>query len=162
MANPYGDGHESVTISEHISPRKTGDNIEAKRVAGYVFNPTTLQWQRDANVDPATKAKQDEQIALATTLNALNITLQKTVLSWDKVHKLLQETRDGYTMRPDYVEASNSQNVSGAVSVSGSLTTVSTVTTVGNQTNIGGFSADMMAEGSSFQDWGISIRSNII
>jgi hypothetical protein len=39
-------GSETVIRSEHIGPRKTGDNIEAKRVASYVWNSNTLQWER--------------------------------------------------------------------------------------------------------------------
>lgn len=34
----------SVTGAEHIGPQQTGDNIEAKRVAGYVWNGS--EWQR--------------------------------------------------------------------------------------------------------------------
>lgn len=36
----------SLTASEHIDPEETGDNIAAKRVASYVWNPNTLQWER--------------------------------------------------------------------------------------------------------------------
>jgi len=43
---PWDEGSESVIRSEHISPLKTGDNIEAKRVAPYVWNGT--EWQRFA------------------------------------------------------------------------------------------------------------------
>lgn len=32
--------------AEHIGPNDTGDNIEAKRVAGYVWNGST--WERNA------------------------------------------------------------------------------------------------------------------
>ena len=56
---PYQESSETVTVAEHISPIKTGDNIEARRMAGYVWNSTTSQWQRNTNVDPATSAKQD-------------------------------------------------------------------------------------------------------
>jgi len=35
-----------ITKAEHIGPNDTGDNIEAKRVAGYGFNGT--DWQRNA------------------------------------------------------------------------------------------------------------------
>lgn len=44
MADPHMQGAESITQSEHISPAKTGDNIEAKRVATYVWNGSS--WQR--------------------------------------------------------------------------------------------------------------------
>lgn len=43
----WDEGSESVIRSEHISPLKSGDNIEAKRVANYVWNGT--QWERVGN-----------------------------------------------------------------------------------------------------------------
>lgn len=36
----------SVDGAEHIGPQQTGDNIEAKRVAGYIWNQDTSQWVR--------------------------------------------------------------------------------------------------------------------
>jgi len=39
-------GIEGLTSAEHIGPEETGDNINAKRVAGYVFNASTNQWER--------------------------------------------------------------------------------------------------------------------
>lgn len=45
-------GAESITQSEHISPTKTGDNIEAKRVANYVWNGST--WERAAPASGST------------------------------------------------------------------------------------------------------------
>lgn len=44
MPDPNMQGAESITQAEHISPGKTGDNIEAKRVASYVWNGSN--WQR--------------------------------------------------------------------------------------------------------------------
>lgn len=41
---PYMEGLESTNQAEHISPDKTGDNIQAKRVASYVWNG--LSWER--------------------------------------------------------------------------------------------------------------------
>lgn len=47
----YNQGAESITQAEHISPDKTGDNIQAKRVAGYVWNGT--DWVRQGiNLSP--------------------------------------------------------------------------------------------------------------
>jgi hypothetical protein len=49
MASPYSDKSPSIDQSEHISPAKTGDNIEAKKVAGYVWNPAAGvagEWER--------------------------------------------------------------------------------------------------------------------
>lgn len=39
-------GSESITQAEHISPNKTGDNIQAKRVAMYVWDGS--EWGRMA------------------------------------------------------------------------------------------------------------------
>lgn len=44
MATPYTKGSESINQAEHISPEKTGDNIDAKRSANYVWNGSS--WQR--------------------------------------------------------------------------------------------------------------------
>lgn len=41
----------SITQAEHIGPEATGDNIEAKRVAGYGWTGTA--WQRTAAGLPA-------------------------------------------------------------------------------------------------------------
>jgi len=46
MADPFTDGEGELQRAEHISPRKTGDNISAKRVATYVWNSTTSEWER--------------------------------------------------------------------------------------------------------------------
>lgn len=108
-------------------------------------------------INPATETKQDSQIVLETALNTLITTLNNTVTTNDKTHLLLQQIRDAIAMPVDYNEASNSKNINGAVTISSG-----TITTLSNQTNIGGFSADMMTENTSFQDWGLSIRSLII
>lgn len=43
---PDFQGSESITQAEHISPNKTGDNVQAKRTANYVWNSSTLEWER--------------------------------------------------------------------------------------------------------------------
>lgn len=40
----------SITNAEHIGPNDTGDNIEAKRVAGYVWDSTTSTWGRQSSI----------------------------------------------------------------------------------------------------------------
>lgn len=45
-----GNKQPSIDASEHIGPDDTGDNIDAKRVAGYVYNPATGKWQRNTLV----------------------------------------------------------------------------------------------------------------
>lgn len=37
--------------SEHIGPLDTGDNISAKRIAGYSWNASTLSWERQQTAD---------------------------------------------------------------------------------------------------------------
>jgi len=45
--------------AEHIGPTDTGDNIEAKRVAGYVWNGST--WERDSGANPNYATRIDDQ-----------------------------------------------------------------------------------------------------
>lgn len=40
----YQEGMESITQGEHIGPNKTGDNIQAKRVAPYAWDGS--EWVR--------------------------------------------------------------------------------------------------------------------
>ena len=42
---PSGNIQPSLDVSEHIGT-PDGENINAKRVGMYVYNPTTLQWSR--------------------------------------------------------------------------------------------------------------------
>jgi hypothetical protein len=46
MANDGGNSVPRITKAEHIGPDDTGDNIEAKRVASYVWNVGTSEWER--------------------------------------------------------------------------------------------------------------------
>ena len=46
MNNQGGNTVPRITQAEHIGPNDTGDNIEAKRVANYAWNPTTSDWER--------------------------------------------------------------------------------------------------------------------
>lgn len=47
MPNPTDDfSAETVTRSEHIDPKTTGDNIQAKRVALYGYDSTNNSWAR--------------------------------------------------------------------------------------------------------------------
>lgn len=60
MPNPQMQGAESITQAEHISPDKTGDNIQAKRVAGYVWNSASGSWERSSGAEPAFAARIDD------------------------------------------------------------------------------------------------------
>lgn len=46
MAQDGGQTLPRIARAEHIGPNDTGDNIEAKRTAGYVWNPDTSLWER--------------------------------------------------------------------------------------------------------------------
>lgn len=46
MADTFNKNHTEIAQAEHISPVKTGDNIEAKKTALYVWNADVSQWQR--------------------------------------------------------------------------------------------------------------------
>lgn len=52
-----------ITKAEHIGPGDTGDNIEAKRVAGYVWNGTT--WERQSSTPTVSTTPQ----AMKTTIS---------------------------------------------------------------------------------------------
>lgn len=51
-----GNQQPAIDGSEHLGPDSTGDNIEAKRVAGYVWNGTAWERQASTGVNPATTA----------------------------------------------------------------------------------------------------------
>ena len=46
MPNPYTQGSDSIYQAEHISPVNTGDNIEAKKVANYIWDTNSSTWTR--------------------------------------------------------------------------------------------------------------------
>lgn len=47
MANEGGNTLPRIAKAEHIGPQDTGDNIEAKRVANYVWNG--VDWERQSS-----------------------------------------------------------------------------------------------------------------
>lgn len=67
MADPYTQGSESITQAEHVSPAKTGDNIVAKRVVGYVWNGS--EWERQPVADKTYAVRIDD----TTTANVTYI-----------------------------------------------------------------------------------------
>lgn len=46
MADTFNKNHTEIAQAEHISPVKTGDNIEAKKTALYVWDPDVIEWKR--------------------------------------------------------------------------------------------------------------------
>lgn len=49
MADQFNKNHTEISAAEHISPEKTGDNIQAKRVANYIWNGS--DWARDTGAN---------------------------------------------------------------------------------------------------------------
>ena len=56
-----------IANAEHIGPNDTGDNIEAKRVAGYIWNGTS--WERHSGAGAALESRFDT----TTTTDAVYI-----------------------------------------------------------------------------------------
>jgi S-adenosylmethionine hydrolase len=125
-----------------------------------VINP--IEWEEHAEVAGVAAKKVFAIDQSGNLINPATSDIQSQAI--DKTHLLLQQIRDSISMRPDYVEASNSQlvSVTGSVGTTVASGTITQVTTVLGQTNLGGFSADMMVENNMFQDWGLSIRSLLI
>lgn len=69
MPDPFTDGDGEIERAEHISPRKTGDNIQAKRVAPYVWDGAN--WQR--MVQPGEAAVKKTLIDKTTTTDVIYI-----------------------------------------------------------------------------------------
>lgn len=129
--------------AEHIGPEQTGDNIEAKRVANYVWNPTGINvttgdptgaWERQG---PSGGSASDIQnVEMITALRALF--QQIVVPSW------FDPTTN--TLRI----GNNSVVISSG-----------TVTTVTNLTNFGTNAADVMARDISINTWANTVRPTI-
>ncbi len=66
MSNPVtGDRVKQTAEAEHIGPEYTGDNISAKKVAGYVWNGSG--WERDSGATTNSLVKERyDYISLAT------------------------------------------------------------------------------------------------
>lgn len=69
MPDPFTDGDGEISRAEHISPRKTGDNIQAKRVATYVWNGSG--WERATAAGATTPKK--TFIDKTTTTNVIYV-----------------------------------------------------------------------------------------
>lgn len=95
MPNPWDGKSESITQAEHISPDKSGDNIAAKKVANFKWNPVTLEWERDTGGNSLPTAGNNPAITLTysgnyvstikTTINSVDYT---RTLSYDVTGKL--------------------------------------------------------------------------
>lgn len=107
----------SITNAEHIGPDDTGDNIEAKRVANYVWNGN--DWERESSSVASAEggATEDYQEIQTDVLNEIRSAIQ-AVASAKGIAADLRVTLLG-----------------GTTAVTGTLTAVT------NQTNIGGLPA---------------------
>lgn len=128
--------------SEHIGPDYTGDNISAKKVANYVWNSSTLQWERESSSGGSsssgtTAADQENQIAI---LEEIRVVLQSLAAA-KGIAADIRVTLLG-----------------GTTAVTGSLTGVTTVTTLTNMAQIGGINATPVAQNIGNQT---AIQSNI-
>lgn len=125
--------------AEHIGPLDTGDNIEAKRVANYIWNGT--DWERDTGGDSgdgATESAQDEQTDI---LNLIASAVQ-AIASAKGIAADLRVTVLG-----------------GAITISsGTITTVTTVASVTNIVSIGSQPAVQLIPSNQNQ---VAIMSNV-
>lgn len=156
---------QSYTKSLTISQGDSSDSYVFEYSSIFpVLGDDELHIQLQDDTALATADNQATLNALVTALNALVTISNQKILTDDKVHILLQQIRDGIALPPWYVDASNSLNTSGTSTVTlvNSTQTIGTVTTVGGLTNIGGFSAGLITENATFEDWGISVRALLI
>ena len=69
MANTFNKNHTEIAQAEHISPIKTGDNIEAKKTANYNWNPSVGEWERTTGDGVVYATRLDD----ATTANVIYV-----------------------------------------------------------------------------------------
>lgn len=96
---PYDEGSESIIRSEHISPIKTNDNIEAKRVANY--NWDGAKWNRQvpgmftAPYDSFYFTNPDGNGNYQTVTSKLSGTIQQTLtLAFDSSNNITSIARN--------------------------------------------------------------------
>lgn len=78
MASPFSDKSVSLAQAEHISPVKTGDNIAAKKVANYVWNSETSEWERQSSAINALVPYEYDYISLSYTGDNITGVVYKT------------------------------------------------------------------------------------
>lgn len=70
-----------IVKSEHIGPDDTGDNISARKVAGYVWNPDTSEWERQTTTTTYT-TRIDEASATVTYIGDAAIGSATSAAVW--------------------------------------------------------------------------------
>lgn len=126
MATPFTDGIEEVTRAEHISPRKSGDNIQAKRVALYTWNPAlgaNGEWERVTSGGSSTSSSVTsvDDSASNTELLAANANRKEAVITNDSTSVLYVSfgeaaTTTNYTARLEqygYVQTDYKGQING-------------------------------------------------
>lgn len=124
--NEGGNTVPRITKAEHIGPDDTGDNIEAKRVANYVWNGSS--WERDtgsggsSNTGGATSEIQQQQTDILNTIaSAVGAVAHAAGTAADIRVTLLGGTTA----------------VTGTLTAVTTVTTVTTVASLTNMVNIG-------------------------
>ena len=96
MADPFTDGEGEIIRAEHISPRKTGDNIQAKRVANYAWNGS--EWERASSTSGVSKATAAYSIsAISETATNKYFFFEDKDLNWYIMRKNLTTLIFSYT-----------------------------------------------------------------
>lgn len=137
MANPRtGNIVVQDSESEHIGPDYTGDNISAKKTAGYVWNPDGL----DLDGEPNGAWERASTSGADAIMNEIRTAVQ-AIAAAKGIAADIRVTLLG-----------------GTTAVTGTLTGVTTVATVTNMAQIGGINATPVAQNISNQT---AIQSNI-
>lgn len=79
MADPGGNGQPGIDRSEHLSVA-SGENIDAKRVAGYIWNGTT--WERSTGGKPVLHTKVDPASSTVTYIGKAAPGVATSAASW--------------------------------------------------------------------------------
>ena len=134
MPSPVGgDRVKQTAEAEHIGPDYTGDNISAKKVANYVWNPTGLDinnepngaWERKTQSDTAV-VNAIENITIPAPTGGATEGYQETQTDvLEEIRSALQALASAKGIAPDI-----------RVTLLGGTTAVTTVTTVGTVTGI--------------------------
>lgn len=147
-----------ITNAEHIGPNDTGDNIEAKRAANYVWNSDTSNWERmsqpggSSSTGGATEVEQQTQTEIMEQLTVVIKNLIQSIADPVTLDRSLNRTRQTAIIE------------SGALTSVGTVTTVTgvtTVTTVAGLTNVDSYQGKLLMVGQDMSAWANIVRSRI-
>lgn len=84
----FGNVQPSLDNSEHVGPDTTGDNVHAKKVVAYSWNPSTSEWERDSGANPAQAVRiDDSSVGGVTFIGKANIGSATSAAAW-QIQKL--------------------------------------------------------------------------